>query len=56
MLQWNATEGAIIRFPGGGGGAGVFVAGKLFISTGLGSALKISHFVTLHVYMEQFLK
>ena len=29
-----------------GGGAGVFVAGKLFISTGLGGALKISHFVT----------
>ena len=30
----------------GGEGAGVFVAGKLFISTGLGGALKISHFVT----------
>ena len=30
----------------GGGGAGVFVAGKLFISTGFGGALKISHFVT----------
>ena len=29
-----------------GGGAEVFVAGKLFISTGLGGALKISHFVT----------
>ena len=29
-----------------GGGAGVFVAGKLFISTGLGGALKISHFIT----------
>ena len=29
-----------------GGGAGVFVAGKLFISTGLSAALKISHFVT----------
>ena len=28
------------------GGAGVFVAGKLFISTGLGGALKISRFVT----------
>ena len=27
-------------------GAGVFVAGKLFISTGLGGALKISHFIT----------
>ena len=30
----------------GGRRAGVFVADKLFISTGLGSALKISHFVT----------
>ena len=30
----------------GGGGAGVFVAGKLFISTGLGGTLKISHFIT----------
>ena len=41
-------KGATIRFPGGGGGGwtGVFVAGKLFISTGLGGALKISHFVT----------
>ena len=28
------------------GGAGVFVAGKLFISTWLGGALKISHFIT----------
>ena len=27
-------------------GAGVFVAGKLLISTGLGGALKISHFIT----------
>ena len=39
-------KGATIRFPGGGGRVGVFVAGKLFISTGLGGALKISHFVT----------
>ena len=39
------AKGATIRFPGGGG-AGVFVAGKLFILTGLGGALKISHFVT----------
>ena len=30
----------------GGGGAGVFVVGKLFISTGLSGALKISYFVT----------
>ena len=29
-----------------GGGAEVFVAGKFFISTGLGGALKISHFIT----------
>ena len=36
-----SNKGATIRFPGGGG-AGVLVAGKLFISTGL----KISHFVT----------
>ena len=28
------------------GGDGVFVTGKLFISTGLGCALKISHFIT----------
>ena len=44
------TGGELIRGPTfdilGGGGAGVFVAGKLFISTGLGGALKISHFVT----------
>ena len=38
----------------GGGGAGVFVADKLFISTGLGGALKISNLS--HVYIEQFLK
>ena len=30
----------------GGGGADVFVAGKLFILTGLGGALKISNFIT----------
>ena len=30
----------------GGGEAGVFVAGKFFISTGLGGALKISLFIT----------
>ena len=28
------------------GGTGVIVEGKLFISTGLGGALKISHFIT----------
>ena len=38
----------------GGGGTGVFVARKLFMSTGLGGALKISIF--LHVYIEQLLK
>ena len=35
-------KGATIQYPGGG--AEVFVASKLFISTGLGGALKISHF------------
>ena len=39
------NKGVTIRFPGGGG-SGVFVAGKLFILTGLGGALKNSHFVT----------
>ena len=34
-----------MQYPGGGG-AGVSVAGKLFISTGLGGTLKISHFIT----------
>ena len=46
LLGSTDSKGTTIRFPGGGGGAGVFVAGKLFISTGLGGALKISHFVT----------
>ena len=39
-------KGATIRFPVDGGGAEVFVTGKLFISIELGGALKISHFVT----------
>ena len=43
FTSYGQIKGATIRFPGG---AGVFVAGKLFISTGLGGALKISHFVT----------
>ena len=34
-----------MQYVGGGGGAGVFVAGKLFISTRLGGALKISNFI-----------
>ena len=45
----QTTEQKEVRGPpldSQGGGAGVFVAGKLFISTGLGGALKISHFVT----------
>ena len=53
-LSRNRVRGATIRYPGRGkGGAGVFVAGKLFISTGLGGALKISHFI--NVYIEQLL-
>ena len=32
--------------PRGGGGAGIFVADKLFISTPFGGALKISNFIT----------
>ena len=46
-LAWMYTHG-ILRGPPFNiqGGAGVFVAGKLFISTGLGGALKISHIIT----------
>ena len=51
-MPWDApTNFVVIGIRGplldsqGGGGAGVFVAGKLFISTGLVGALKISHFV-----------
>ena len=43
-LRRTVIRGAPLDFQGGG--AGVFVAGKLFISTGLGGVLKISHFVT----------
>ena len=39
MLLIKKHKRATIQYPGG---AGVFVAGKLFIST----ALKISHFIT----------
>ena len=39
------AKGATMRYPGGGG-AGVFVAGKLFILPELGGALRISHFIT----------
>ena len=54
LIHVNAAashKGATIRFPAGGGGAGVFVAGKLFISTGLGGALKIHclHGIVLEV-------
>ena len=44
----NRIKRATIRYPGGGGGgaAGVCAAGKLFISTGHGGALKNSHFIT----------
>ena len=54
-MQCNPLRGPPLDSQGGGEGAGVVVAGKLFISTGLGGALKISHFL-LHVYMEQLLK
>ena len=48
-------KGATIRYPGeGGGGIGVFVAGKLCILTGLGGALKNP--ILLHVYIEELLK
>ena len=49
-------DNQLIRGPpfklqgGGAGGAGVFVADKLFISTRLFGALKM----LLHVYIEQF--
>ena len=42
----QGCKGTTIQYPIGGGGAGVFVAGKLFISIRLGGALKISHFIT----------
>ena len=44
MLFKKSGKGATIQYTGGG--AGVFVAWKLFISTGLDGALKISHFIT----------
>ena len=43
--NWKSLRGPPFDIRGGGG-AGVFVAGKLFISTGFGGALKISHFIT----------
>ena len=46
MWEIKSFRGPPLDSQGGGGGAGVFVTGKLFISTGLGGALKISHFVT----------
>ena len=46
-------KGTTIQYPGmGGGGAGVFVAGKLFISTvqpGLAASRKLH--ILLHVYI-----
>ena len=51
----NRSKRDTIQYPGGGGGVGVFVAGKLFISTGLGGAQKISHFITC-LYIEEFWK
>ena len=41
LLNSLLHKGAATRYPGGGGLADVFVAVKLFISTGLGGALKI---------------
>ena len=52
--SWH-NKGAIIQSPApGGGGAGVFVADKLFISTWRGGPLKMSNFKTC--LYEQFLK
>ena len=58
LLKWNLSaykshKGANIKYPGGGG-AGVFVADKLFISTRRGGALKISNLS--HVCKESFSK
>ena len=44
-------QGATIQSSGGGGGAGVFVSDKLFISTWLGGALNFLNF-TIHAYVE----
>ena len=48
------VKGATIQSPGGEGGAGIFVADKLFISTRLDGALKISNFNTC--FYKTFLK
>ena len=42
----GGIRGPPFNIQGGGGGVGVFVADKLFISTGFGGALKISHYIT----------
>ena len=47
-VRCEMLKGATIQYLGGGG-AGVFVARKLFISTGLGGALKISHFFYMFI-------
>ena len=44
-LIMKVVRGPPFNFQGWGGG-GVFAAGKIFISTRLGGALKISHFIT----------
>ena len=46
MHACRLLSGPPFNIQRGGGGAGVFVAGKLFISIGLGRALKITHFIT----------
>ena len=43
VVRFQKSLGPTIQSPGGGGG-GVFVADKLFISTKLGGTLKISNF------------
>ena len=45
LKELKNNKGATIQYLGGGGG--VFVAEKIFISTRLGGALKISNFITL---------
>ena len=52
-LRFQKSSGAYNLITRGGGRGGVFVADKLFISTKLGGALKISNFI--YVYIEQFL-
>ena len=43
ITSGDLVKEATIKYPGGGGG--VFVAGKVFISTRLGGVLKISNVI-----------